>query len=116
MAIEIELGVKREIRGDFEVTGAAEHLIMKIDVILFDRFPALIEPAEGLAGLGCQFPGDEGSHRFFVGDDAVDKVLFPPITAGIVFFDIPELGAIDPARHPRRATRAWEWHVYLRTF
>jgi hypothetical protein len=56
---------------------------------------------EGLAGLCYQFPGDEGPHRFLVSDDAVDKIFFSTISAGIVFFDIPELGAIDPAIHRR---------------
>lgn len=56
---------------------------------------------EGLAGFCCQFPGDKGPHWFFVGDDAVDKIIFSTISAGIVFFDIPELSAIDPAIHRR---------------
>jgi hypothetical protein len=41
VAVEIEFTREGEIRGDFQITGAAQHRIVDIDVILLDRFSAL---------------------------------------------------------------------------
>jgi hypothetical protein len=51
MAVEIELRMKRQIGGNFEITGTAKNLVMRVDVILFDRLPAFIETVEFCAGL-----------------------------------------------------------------
>ena len=42
MTVEIEFGMEREIGRDFEIAGAAEKGIVEIDVILLDRFSAVV--------------------------------------------------------------------------
>jgi hypothetical protein len=52
MAVEIEFTRKRQIRGDFQITGATQDSIMYIDVILLDRLVAFIK-ALVFSGLFC---------------------------------------------------------------
>ena len=43
MAVEIEFGMEREVGRDLEIAGAAEKGIVEIDVILLDRFSAVVD-------------------------------------------------------------------------
>jgi hypothetical protein len=43
MAVEIEFTREGQVRGDFQITRAAQNRIVDIDVILLDRFVAFIK-------------------------------------------------------------------------
>jgi len=51
MTVEVKLGMEREVGRDFQVTGASQESIMEVDVVLFNRFSAIVEAVVGSAGV-----------------------------------------------------------------
>jgi len=56
VTVEVKLGLKGEIRGNFEVARATQYLIMDVDVVLFYRFCAFIQVLIFFTFFGGKFP------------------------------------------------------------
>jgi hypothetical protein len=75
MAIEIEFTRKREIRGDFQVTGTAQNSIiprgqkLNIDVILLDRFVAFVTALVFPSFFADKIPGSHRPDILLISDD-----------------------------------------------
>jgi hypothetical protein len=76
VAVEIEFTREGEIRGDFQITRAAQNRIMYIDVILLDRFSALVKALVFPSFFADKISGSHSPDIFFIRDDAKHLVAF----------------------------------------
>ena len=70
MPVEIEFTGEGQVRGNFQVAGSAKNRVMEVDVVLLDRFVALVQCLMLSTFLGCEFPCRDCSDIFSVRDDA----------------------------------------------
>jgi len=81
MAVAIEFTRKRQIRGDFQVTGTAQNRIiprgqkLDIDVILLDRFSALVKALIFSPFFADKIPGSHRPDILLIRDDTKHMIF-----------------------------------------
>ena len=74
VSIEIKFRLKREVRGNFEVAGSTQYLVMNVNVILLDWFCAFVQILMFSSFFGGEFTRSHGLHMFGVSENAEDVV------------------------------------------
>ena len=72
---------------------------MEVDVVLLDRFAAIVEFFVFFPVLGGEFPTCKGSYRFFIRQDAIHAVAVSSLMPGVFFLDKFLFGPVFATAH-----------------